>query len=370
MKNQSRNNVIIFLGIIGTLLLTGCSQEEKTQENAERILPASLGKSGELLVVMDTALWHSSLGDSLRTVLKAPYPGILQDESYFKARNVDPLRMSHTLEKFRTLLYVIVLDQPSAAGKRMIKFLSPQILDQIKGGAEQWMMLRRNVDAQNQVVMLLFADSTQKLSKKIGLHKRYLTQLLEDETVFQTSKELFTKRNVSLEEKVAQYASLTMQLPDAYQWVKADTSFLWLRTIGEQYDKSIVLWWEPYLSQDQFSSATMVANRDLMMKPHITGSGVADTVSYMLTETLAPVEYKIWSEVPYQTEIRGLWRLKNNARGGSFLGRCLLDTARNRVLYIEGFVYAPGQSKREVIREFDAILRAIQTVPRQTTSEP
>jgi hypothetical protein len=348
--------------------LSGCSQREKTGETTERILPASLGKSGELLVIMDTALWRGYLGDSIRTVLQAPYPGILQEEPYFKARNVDPLRMSNTLEKFRTLVYVIVLDQPSAGGKKMMRFLSPQVLDQIKKGAEQWMMLRRNVDAQNQVVMLLFADSTQKLARLVGRHKQYLVQLLEDESVLQSSKEIFVKRNTSLENRVTQFANVQMTLPEPLQWAKADSSFIWLRSIGQQYDKSIVLWWEPYIAQNQFDQTSMVANRDLFMKSRITGSGQADTVSYMLTETQAPIAYRVWAKEPYQTEIRGLWRLQNNARGGSFLGRCMLDTALNRVIYLEGFVYAPGQSKREIIREFDAILRSAR--PSTTPNMP
>jgi hypothetical protein len=47
--------------------------------------------------------------------------------------------------------------------------------------------------------------------------------------------------------------------------------------------------------------------------------------------------------------------------GGPYIGYALVDEKAGRLYYIEGFAYAPGKDKREIMRELDAILWTFRT---------
>ncbi len=360
---RSLNLTHFFLLVFSLVSLLGCNkekQEKSDQKNSDRILPASLGKSGEMLVIMDTALWREPLGIAVKAIVQRDYPGILQGEPYYKVRNVHPMRMSSTLEKFRTLLYVVTLDNNSTSGREMQKYLSNELKQQMLTQPGNFMLLRRNVDAENQVVMILFHNYTDTLTELLTKYQSYLSKSLEQETVSQNAKELMAKRDLKTAEIVSNHTGLQLSLPKGFEIAKTDSQFIWIRSMQEKSDKSLVISWEDYLSQEQMSKTGMLDTRDMVLKPNLTGSGIKDSTSYMMTEEMSPVDYEVVRNSPYTTEIRGLWKLKNNSRGGSFVSRALLDERRNRVYYIEGLVYAPGQSKRDIIREFVAIMESIR----------
>jgi len=63
----------------------------------------------------------------------------------------------------------------------------------------------------------------------------------------------------------------------------------------------------------------------------------------------------------YAIETKGLWKTNNNSMGGPFKSYTFVDESLNRVYYIEGFVYSPGKSQRELMREMDVILGTFRT---------
>ena len=60
--------------------------------------------------------------------------------------------------------------------------------------------------------------------------------------------------------------------------------------------------------------------------------------------------------------MRGLWKLEKAFMGGPFISHTILDESRNRVVTVEGFVYAPRLDKRLYVREVEAILYTFDIV--------
>ena len=77
----------------------------------------------------------------------------------------------------------------------------------------------------------------------------------------------------------------------------------------------------------------------------------------MVVETLIPpVINQINFNNKYAIEAKGLWKTNNLSMGGPFISYVFVDEELNRVYYIDGFVYSPGKSQREFIRELETIL--------------
>jgi hypothetical protein len=57
-------------------------------------------------------------------------------------------------------------------------------------------------------------------------------------------------------------------------------------------------------------------------------------------------------------ETKGIWEVKTQFMGGPFLNYAVKDSVNNRYVILEGFVYAPATSKRDLQFELEAILRS------------
>ena len=62
-------------------------------------------------------------------------------------------------------------------------------------------------------------------------------------------------------------------------------------------------------------------------------------------------------------EARGLWDMRHDAMGGPFVSYVMKDSANNRILVSEGFIFAPQKNKRAMIRELEAALQTITPNP-------
>ena len=58
--------------------------------------------------------------------------------------------------------------------------------------------------------------------------------------------------------------------------------------------------------------------------------------------------------------LRGLWRVEGDMMGGPFVSHAQLDPSGQRVLVVEGFVYAPESNKANLIRRLEAALYTLR----------
>ena len=66
----------------------------------------------------------------------------------------------------------------------------------------------------------------------------------------------------------------------------------------------------------------------------------------------SPIEYKD----RYFGRLRGLWDVHAHAMGGPFISLTTIDEATQRVITVEGYVYAPCFKKRNYLRQVEALL--------------
>ena len=101
----------------------------------------------------------------------------------------------------------------------------------------------------------------------------------------------------------------------------------------------------------------MTAKRDSVMKLNLPGEKPG---MYMKTDTLCTITKPIVVHNRYAMEMRGLWYMENDCMGGPFVSHSRVDTETNRVIVVEGFVYAPEKMKRGLIRRLEGSLYTLQ----------
>ena len=157
-----------------------------------------------------------------------------------------------------------------------------------------------------------------------------------------------------------------MLIPQQFSRTKFAENFVWLA--GGNYDASqyLVIYSVPYASAQVFTKEGLVAMRDSMMKINLPGENKG---SYMATVSVYPPEFKeVTVRGRYCAELRGLWETKGDMMGGPFVSRSFVDEARQRVVTVEGFVYAPQLDKRNMMRQLEAYISTAK-LPTDTVAE-
>jgi hypothetical protein len=132
--------------------------------------------------------------------------------------------------------------------------------------------------------------------------------------------------------------------------------FYWISNQNTTVRQDIVIYSYPYTDKSTFSKDYILAKRDSVMKINLAGEFEG---SYMGTEYKydPPTFKEVLVNKAYSAEIRGLWKIKNGgAMGGPFVSHTRLDEINQRVINIEGFVFAPGEKKANAMRQLEAII--------------
>ena len=133
--------------------------------------------------------------------------------------------------------------------------------------------------------------------------------------------------------------NINLNIPIGFNIAVDRENFIWLRYDTPEITQSISIYAFPYKSDSTFTANFLLNKRDSVAKANIEGSLPG---SYMTTEQRVSPTFSILKvKNNYSAEMRGLWKMEKDFMGGPFINLSVLDVSNNRVLVLDGFVYAP-----------------------------
>lgn len=358
-----------FFFLLFFLLFTGCSS---SSERSSGLLPPASGKPGEMIVVADSAQWKGAVGDAIRATFGQEVSGINRPEKMFKMNRVQPSKMTRILRTVKNLLFVVTLDSNSPASRRIRSYFSEESLQRIRMESDLYVLVSEDEFAKGQQVMYLFGQTEQQLIDHIEENRENLVQLFNQAEEKRLTSSLFKgKRSAGITKTLRETHNCSMDVPFGYQLAVSEPGFLWMRQINDTNDKNIFVSYIPYTSESLFTKDGLIAYRDSVAQQQLFGDPDRPE-SFVLTETTVPfipVEIgQVNFNGKYAQNLSGLWRTNNMSMGGPFTGYALVDQQMGRFYYIEGFVFSPDKSQRELMREMRVILNTFRTAEMATSS--
>ena len=343
------------------LLLTAgwaCGSDQGIQNESE--LPRASTVPNEILVVMDSAQWQGAVGEKLREIYAAPIPALPQEEAAFNVRYVSPRHFKGFLKLYPNIIFVTTLDSRSKDSRVMRTYFTESSLEQIRENPDIFMFPRENEFARGQQVLHLFSQTEEDLIRKLEKNEERLYRYFLEFERDRLSRKLFTGLpGEELTNYVQKHHGFRLHFPAGYEVAIEKEDFIWLRMLDPKIDKNIWVGYQPYEDENVFSVENVLKLRSKFAKSYIWGK---DSTTYMMREENVPVVTReINFKGNYAIEMRGLWRLNEMVMGGPFISYTFVDESTNRLYYIEGFVYAAGEEKREPIREVEAILHTFRS---------
>jgi hypothetical protein len=245
------------------------------------------------------------------------------------------------------------------------KLIKPQrniIVTKIgKDQPEAKILVKRDLWAKTQLLISILAPTPEEFVKLVDANRHKIISLLNEAE----RKRLMDINKASPDAQITDLLNkkyhIHLNVPRGYKTDVNTDDFVWLSQEYRDIIQGVFVYSYDYTDENTFTREYLINKRNEVLKKNVPGEIEG---SYMITEPLFPpivTEFKM--KDTYTIEMQGLWRMHEGyAMGGPFISLTQLDEKRNKVITVEGFVFAPAHQKREFVRQMEAILYSIEIV--------
>jgi hypothetical protein len=319
--------------IISSVLLMGlvsCRDSSLT-----RTLPNVSGSTGDVMVVIDKALWNGAAGKALREEVAPVLIGLPQQEPAFDLQPVNPDGFRDILISHRNII-IMAID-----GNR----------------TEPEVTYERNRWAESQLVIRVTAPDTASLAGCISKNAEAIRQRINDAERQRLTAWL--TESAGKEKSIASSgeSSYEIIMPAGYRRDFTREGLLIISAETQATTQSVII----SVSEGPSPRIGCIELADLTEK--VTSGAIKgpDGGSFMVIEKQTTVSCRSFrrNEIDY-IEMRGLWTLEGGFMGGPFISYAFIDPETLRTVTVIGFVYAPREEKRELLRQVEALMYTVR----------
>ena len=320
-------NFFLFFFLLVTL--TACTFFT-SDKNA---LPDSEGDINEVSIIIDDVYWNGDVGDSLRAKLAHSIDGLNKEEPVLKINQFSPKIVNNQINLQRNLVIIQQHDETEFIHVEN-KYAYPQNVFYFKG------------------------PTIKDLLQLITLHGEILESSIHFYELLKVQEDMAA--SPFNDKRIQNQYKISLLMPYQYRYALVNDNFLWLKKELSTGSNSLLIYQVPIHRMENKIDfiENFVQVRDSVTQKYIKG---VNKDSYMhVDKGYAPYFKKIFfAEAIECYEFRGTWDLTNDFMEGPYLSYVFKDELYNRYLFLDGFVYNPSQSKRDLIFELEAIIKSI-----------
>jgi hypothetical protein len=260
-------------------------------------------------------------------------------------------------------VYVFTLDQNSPGSRSLRQEFTPETITKISSDTSFFRYTKQDEYSLGQEVMYLFGDTGQNLIHHLEQDADNIIDYFNNVERQRLTNDLLGRKSAQgVAAFLRKEQGIEIRIPIGYKLADKQNDFVWMRQIESNRDKDVFITWKPYEIEYQLLPDSIVAWRDAVAKKYLF-EDPDNPLSYLVTERENfPIKARqVNFNNHFAMQIRALWRTNNVTMGGPYLGYALVDETSGLLYYIEGFAYAPGKDKREIMRELEAILWTFRT---------
>ena len=305
---------------------------QSCEDNKVVYKPESSARINSITVVVDNDNWNNTIGDKIRNLYADEYEGLPQIEERFTLKQMPYEAFSGFSRSSRNIIFINKKSNPEFFFE-VDKYARPQIYLEIKGNSIKSIL--EQIDKSKKEAINKFTNGEIEENKR-----RILKSPLKDT-------------------KAMDDFLINMKMPSAYSLYKQDKNFIWYqKQIQKGHSNLIVTQLPSQKNIFDYNIPSVIKLRDSIGEVFLPGR---NPESFMISEKeYLPYQKKVNYYGIKMLETRGTWEVKGDFMGGPFLNYLVEDKLNDRVLFIEGFVFAPSKRKRDNIIELEAIIKSLK----------
>ena len=328
MINKSVSLLYIFIIII---CIPGCTRDKHP------LLPTVSGTAGQVTLVLNKAEWDTEVGTEFKRIFSRSYEVLPQHEPVFDVIHVTHNAFGNVFKSQRNIV---------------ITEISPRY-------KQSGMMAQKDIWARPQLVMTLYGANDDSIVSLLTNYDTRIVELLNEMERKRLIDVYRRNQDNSVAQKIKNNHKLSLAIPNGYKLGVDSPDFAWLSYEEGDIIQSIFIYHYNYTDTNTFTCDYLISKRDKLLKKYVSGTVSG---SYITTEKeFKPkfTEYNLRGK-RYVAELRGLWKMENGiSMGGPFVSITTLDEKSNRIVTVEGLVFAAGHNKRNFMRQVEAIVYSL-----------
>lgn len=325
--------------------------------------PTAIGRPNQVDIVMDSNLKNSLVWDSLDFYFTSAFPVMPAPEPFFDLRHLAPedLEFDPYKKEMKTLVFVADISDSSSFTTKMVrKDLGEEKWKKAQTDSTYTLGFAKDKWAKNQLLIYLFAKNRQTLARIMHEHFPAIASKINrhDEVSLHASLYGSMGENTEVSALVQTKFGIKMAVPPGFVLALEDENFLWLRSDDKKSVQNFVIRKFEYSDKNQFTKENLIRLRNEYGKKYIQTSSED---AYMQTNPLdLPVyEYPLTVNGAYGKEFRGIWETVNDFMGGPFFSYLILKENTREIIFIDAFILAPGEEKRDMMQKLDYVVKKI-----------
>lgn len=321
--------------LVFLFLLISCGDEKVPP-------PRSSGKTAEMIVATNNeVIWEGKVGETVREFFNQDYEVLPQIEPLFELANIQISKLNET-KMFQAHHNILIID----------------IDENI---AEPKLEARKDFWASPQRVINITAPSEGEFVRFFTEKKNAIYSILMDSEHERLIKTFRAFRDQDIVNKLSDNFKFTLEIPGGYYIAKQIADFAWIRKEAPNNSQGLIIYTYDFVDTLAFDKARIISFRNSLTEEYVPGPTEG---SFMVVdEEYAPVISKrIEFNGMFAIETRGLWKVEGDFMGGSFVSYTFVDGKRNKVVTIDGYIYAPNKPKRDLLIQMEAIAHSLSFV--------
>jgi Domain of unknown function (DUF4837) len=360
VKNNSfYHTLVFFIGLFCFSSFYSCKVDMAQLEPRNK----SFGQANHMVVIADQTLWDGAVGDTFRYYFSSAYPILPQPEPFFDLQHwtagevtSEPIR-----QRMRTYLVLGDLSKGDSPTTQMILAdLGEENRVRAKSEKTFNSTMGKNKWADKQTMVYLFGNSEEELVQNIRTKFTAISQRINEADSDVIGASVYAAgESEELNNKIKQRLGVSIRIPNDYKLAIEDGKTMWLRKETDFISSNIMLQKLEYRNKEQFTKEGIKAIQDSLGRKYVsteienTYMRTNDVDLPMLTKAITLNEH-------YAVEARGIWEIENDFMGGPFISYLIHNQNTNELLFVEGFVHAPGKEKRDYIQQLEYIFQSVK----------
>ena len=325
--------IITMVLVASSAILSSCGGggTQKKGKATAKVLSAPY----ELLLVAHKSWLSAGDGIEFRKIVDCPIVGIPQLEPNFRVTALEPRDYNG-----KYLMY----------GNIFIADIDPKY-------TEPSLDVEYDVNAQPQIVVTVKAPTSDRMMIFLDGKQDCILNLFVQHELKRERDLLVKRHSAAVKKEAKKMFNANICAPVDVDAVFEKDNFFRAVSSKRFQVMNVCMYAYPFTSMDDFNKETFIQKRDSAMSKWIYG----DTeVNYMCTDPRSVIDSKTTINGRFVYQVRGLWVFNKAPFGGPFVSYSFIDEPNNRVIVAEGFIWAPEEKKRALIRELEASLQTVE----------
>lgn len=350
----------IYFALIISILALACSSNPFT--NSQTPTSTAYGEPNHIVLVCNQSDWDGAIGDSLRYYFGSSYPILPQPEAIFDIRqmNYSDIVALKTFRELRNYIFIADLSKKDTLTyKLLVQLLGTERINDHLQESPTSNLISRDVWAHGQQLMYILGNDQDDLFNRIRRSFPGISRQIREFDRPRIRGTVYAAGVSKLNsESIGDRYHISIELPYDWKLVSSQPAGSWIRKETEKASFNLILSKIKYENTNQFSEDGFKKIRDTLLRHFVTTDSPGDFMK--INDIDLPLfTYQKNIDGNYGIEMRGVWETAIEFMGGPFQTYMIQTPKKDSILFIDAFVYAPEQEKRDLIQQLEEVIQTV-----------